>query len=98
MEFIRKRLPCTQQHALIRLISIMLTFQFFLCLSLLLLGASLLKFHLSFDPLEHIGLVLSIFGLSPFALTVLVWRGAERICSAYIRKYISKNLNKEPST
>lgn len=80
----------TQQHALIRLVSIILTFQFFLCLSLLLLGASLLKI-LPFAPLEHIGLVLSIFGLSPFGLTVLAWRGIEKLCSFYIRRYIDKN-------
>jgi len=81
----------TQQHAIIRLISIILTYQFFLCLSLLLLGASLLN-YLPFDPLERIGLVLSIFGLSPFALTLLVWKQFEKLCSLYIQKYIAKFL------
>ncbi len=86
-----------QQGALVRLASIIITFQVFLCLSLLALVLGLLNL-MPMGPLSQLNLALSIFGLSPFALTVLAWRGVEKICSAYIRKYVSKHLSSTPSS
>ena len=82
-----------QQHALIRLISIIITFLFWFLISFFILILFLFDLLLP-GQLLQIHQVLSIFGLSPVLLTLLSWRMIERMCSAYIRKYVSKHLQK----
>lgn len=79
----------TQQHALIRIVSIIITFLFWFSLAMFFLALQLLHV-LSLDRLLQLNLVLTTIGISPVLLTVLTWRGIEWTCSFYIRKYIAK--------
>jgi len=80
--------------AIIRLISIIITFVFWFSLIVSILFLYVLKMiDLSYlEQFLKITQVLGIFGLSPFLLTVLSWRLVEKLCSFYIRKYIAKYL------
>ena len=81
----------TQQQALIRMISIIITFLFWFSIVILILVFQLLHV-LSLDKLLQLNLALTTIGISPILLTVLSWRGFEWLCSFCIRKYIEKYL------
>ena len=84
-----------QQHAIIRLISMTMTFLFWFSISILIIVREGHRV-ISFGPLSKLNQFLSIFGLSPLLLTLLTWRGIDRICSLYIKKYISSHLRSSP--
>lgn len=79
-------------HGLIILISILSTFIFWFCLSVLVLIFLNLK-----DTIGYLQ-ALGIFGLSPVALTVFSWRIVLKIISSYLQKYTDEHTkSKEDS-
>ena len=83
--------------AIIRLISIIITFIFWfsLIVSILLLNLfGLIPFDYFYQFLK-INQVLGIIGITPFLLTILSWRLIEKICSFFIRKYTMKHIIKK---
>jgi hypothetical protein len=84
-------------HGLIRLLAIITTFFFWLCLSALALVFLRLNL-ISLGQLSLLHQVLGIVGLSPILLTVLSWRIIEKIYSYYLTHYANKHTEIEKNS
>ena len=81
----------SQQHALIRIVSIIITFLFWFSISMFILVLHLLEL-IFLTHILQLNLVLGIFGISPILLTFLTWRLLEKGCSFYISKYTQSHV------
>lgn len=81
-------------HGLIRLLAVITTFFFWLCLSALALVFLRLNL-ISLGQLSLLNQVLGIVGLSPILLTVLSWRIIEKIYSYCLTRYANKHTEIE---
>lgn len=76
-----------RQHAIIRLLSLLITFIFWVTV---VLFAAFLKLFgvISLDFWDLLNLIkaLSIFGITPLCLTALSWRFFERYCLWFVRR------------
>ena len=83
------------QGATNRLVAILATLVFWQTISFLLIALVCLGviprtiFH---EYISNIALVLSIFGVSPFLLSVLSWRTSEKLLCRFLSYYQSQHL------
>lgn len=84
-------------HGLIRLLAIITTFFFWLCIVILAYWFLRLSF-VSWQQLYSVSQVLALIGVSPVLLTVFSWRIIEKIYSYYLTWYANKHTEIEKNS
>lgn len=82
----------TIQRGLIRLVSIIITFIFWFFIAVIIFSLHLLGFVHVDQLFQKLSTVVGTLGISPLLLTVLTWRKIEKLCSLFLKTYVSTHL------
>ena len=85
----------TIQKGQTRLISIVITFIFWFFIAVMLISLHFLGvFHVHQIYLKF-STVVGMLGISPLLLTILTWKIIEKMCSLFLKSYLSSYLLRE---